>query len=39
MSGKSSTDFLIDRKDWGNIKSTYAEFGDMLADTRKGGRV
>jgi len=38
MNRKSSTDFLIDRKDWGNIKSTYAEFEDMLTDIRKGGR-
>jgi len=27
-----STDFLIDRKNWDNIKSTNAEFGDMLRE-------
>jgi hypothetical protein len=33
-----STDFLIDRKEWGNINTIYAEFGDMLTDIRKGER-
>jgi hypothetical protein len=33
-----SKDFLMDGKDWCNIKSTSAKFEDRLTDTRKGGR-